>query len=66
MKKSFYYCSISRHPTKILPKNFIAEHLEQKTLQSYFYIGGPDYNCAGFEVSTAQELANNGFLCYCL
>jgi hypothetical protein len=24
-------------------------------------MGGPGYNCAGFEVSTAQELANNGF-----
>lgn len=26
-----------------------------------FLHGGPGYNCAGFEVSTAQELANNGF-----
>jgi hypothetical protein len=24
-------------------------------------MGGPGYNCGGFEVSTAQELANNGF-----
>lgn len=26
-----------------------------------FLHGGPGYNCAGFEISTAQELANNGF-----
>lgn len=32
-----------------------------KDLPVIFLHGGPGYNCAGFEATTAQNLANNGF-----
>ncbi|HLF53393.1 alpha/beta hydrolase [Flavobacterium sp.] len=47
--------------------NGVAQELYSKTFGNandapiLFLHGGPGYNCAGFETSTAQELANNGF-----
>lgn len=45
----------------------IAQELYSKTFGNakntpvLFLHGGPGYNCAAFEIATAQELANNGF-----
>jgi proline iminopeptidase len=45
-----------------LPKNLYSRAFgNAKDTPILFLHGGPGYNCAGFEVSTAQELANNGF-----
>lgn len=47
--------------------NSVAQELYSKNFGNandtpiLFLHGGPGYNCAGFEISTAQELANNGF-----
>lgn len=52
----------------LLSANYgIAQELYSKTFGNandipvLFIHGGPGYNCAAFEVSTAQELANTGF-----
>jgi hypothetical protein len=62
MKISFYYYSISRHPTKFLPRTLWA--FGQKNLNPISTWWSWLQLCC-FEVSTAQE-PNNGFYIYCL